>query len=304
MKYVVKAPDGLELELKDYQIVGGVGVPREFAEAYLSGERLIDISFLFYEKEGQLYRAEHPFWATRKKDLSNTVVNGTSKVCFGEVTYRTTNKPIPVEVDLPIGIVKLIMRTGHKGTYRHNGPTEAAALSADTVEQIHYNNPDSSSNQINTRVNLDHLFNIVDGSRVRSNDPVWGSKAGTEIRTYQYLLSFFIVPKDASKPAVLRTPSDELVHNGIIWLQDPEYKKLIAMSGKTTFNGKEFLFFKDPALSAKFFAVPITSKYLVVDTGLVLVEALRRQAKEYFHSDWVKFTTKHNIKAARLKGYI
>ena len=83
----VDAPDGMVLEPdKAIQFVNKVGVPKKYAEQYLAGSRRIDIGFLFYKKNGALYRSGDPFWQRAPRDLRHSKVNGIAKVCFAEVS--------------------------------------------------------------------------------------------------------------------------------------------------------------------------------------------------------------------------
>ena len=232
-----------------------------------------DLSVLFDEKDGALFRNNDPVWSTRK---GNEVTKSGTIVCGVKVLSDRTIVGKPVAkvkeastdsgastdyykaIEVPKHIKRLIQ---HKFKLR-NGVVVYKHKTTDSgnpklLENTHLAGHRYSASYVlavlkGEKPNLETLFTIQDGCRVRNNDPVWMDYKNTKSSKSFYSTCGETVPVKMTAPAIPRADDfawlAEMVPQGKLFSYKGETKKAYWINGviystgfiRETLAGKEF----------------------------------------------------------------
>ena len=209
-----------------YAVIDGMHYSYSYVQQVLE-DKNPDISNLFEERDGYIYRSQDPIWGSFRGRFINT-----AKVCGVAVEQGgfklITKAPEPIVLEAPsddyysaIEVpehIKMLIKSkfklvGDEVQYKYDEQKKLAfAVLADNRYSYSY----VLAVLKGEKPNLESLFTIKDGYRYRNDDPVWQKYKGTKVGKTSSICGE-IVPGKVSAPSIPR-PDD------FAWLADMEKK--------------------------------------------------------------------------------
>ena len=182
-------------------------IPQEVVDMVKS-EAQVDIGFLFKMVDDELWRTDHKYWGANKDRQVKSVLSNVISAQIDPADYRT-QEVVPLDYTPEPFIIKYF-KQNKKATKLTWANNISLRFSDEVLEQI----------RNDEQPNLDHLFDVKDGLRIRNDHPIWAGATGTSSSGY-YEVCRVRVPVKASKPIEMFKPESPGMFKGVLYT--PEF---------------------------------------------------------------------------------